>query len=173
MASIICRKCKRTGDSKCPYCRSIFGDDDTATGMLDTTISYRLKIDGDAIVLKKFNIPDYDEESHKVLSMVVNSVVRAAQTDNVSVEDVCRVLCCVHEWEFAPHCYAGISCGHRAPVDPDFEIRPGYGGELSAAGFNPDEVCECGDRLKGHGDAFACKCCPCQLFMTKKEGVTV
>ena len=171
MANVICKKCGLTGDSKCPFCRSVFGDNHTAAARLDSVMSHRLKISLEQITIKKYN-HDGPEDDARVVSMLVNTINKAVATDKSSVEEVCKIVCCLHEWDFAPHHYSNISCGHRAPADPDFESSEGIAKLFADAGLDPEEVCECGDKLKAHRDSFECACCHCAVFTPiKKEEV--
>jgi len=123
MAKILCTKCGKTGDSKCPHCRSIFADEDTPAGMIDTIMSYRLAITDKGILLKRMRVyvdPNApigpgnemrDETNEEILTSVVGLLKRLT-------DDELKIVACCHTWDFAPFSKSEIDCGHGCEEKP-------------------------------------------------------
>jgi hypothetical protein len=123
MAKIICTLCGKTGDSKCPRCRSIFGDEDTPASMIDTIMSYRLGIDKNGILLKRLRVyvdptasigpgnEMRDETDAEILQNVVGLLKRLSDAE-------LKIVACTHRWDFAPFSKSEIGCGHGCEEKP-------------------------------------------------------
>lgn len=112
MAKIVCTKCGKTGDSKCPFCRSVFGDEDSRIGMIDAVMSHRLLIGEKGILLKRWSLtrnPDNSIGGPETDFNILKSVVGLLKD---LTDDELRIIACVHTWDFAPGAKSEIDCGH-------------------------------------------------------------
>lgn len=125
MARVICIRCSKEGDSKCPHCRNVFCDEDTPAGMIDTLMSYRMRISEEGILFKRYkkgvdlSEPETDLELLSFVKRILNRV------DDAGL----KILACAHEFDFAPFGQSSIGCGHRSPEKPllDFMSDAWYG----------------------------------------------
>jgi hypothetical protein len=116
MAKIVCTKCGATGDSKCPYCRTVFPDN-----QIEARLSYSLKIDyandprGRRWLKVELYSPINDEnevpvtiaDDVKELYKILDLMVKHEKSWPTIEQYVCS-----HQWEFAPGCKSDINCGH-------------------------------------------------------------
>lgn len=116
MAKIVCSKCGATGDSKCPYCRTIFPDSG-----YEAMLSYLLKLPH----------PDKNDKGKPVSFKVHLMWLRHHEedsrlyTDAEMIRELYNILkkldkrgeleaySCIHDWIFAPGAESSIGCGHR------------------------------------------------------------
>jgi len=106
MAKIVCSECGTTGDSKCPYCRSVFPDRDTLIQEIDARVGNRMKIGDDAVTVKFWPNGVRKETALDALQFMWD-----VMHSGITREDL-RVLACAHRWEFAPGVKSDIGCGH-------------------------------------------------------------
>ena len=111
MANVRCYKCGKSGDSKCPHCRTIFDDMSDRADGVDTILSYRMAISDAGIMFKRYRMLTGVRESEDDYDIL--RCVRDLLKD--LTDDELRVVACVHKWEFAPCCGSSIGCGHHAP----------------------------------------------------------
>ncbi len=121
MANIICNKCGLTGDSKCPFCRSIFVDRQSLIGQIEHVMSHRMKISAEGIMIKRYSIchhpgPETDLDILTFLKDVF---------DALSKEDL-KITSCTHDWDFAPFCKSEIDCGHGYEAVLDYMSNAWY-----------------------------------------------
>lgn len=96
MAKIVCKKCGLTGWSKCPYCRSVFGDDQTLA-MVESRVRVSKNDVGPIVTLQCYEDEKPEEDLPRLLGMV-----------NL------KQLFCVHQLEFAEGAKSEIGCGHTS-----------------------------------------------------------
>jgi len=104
MPNVVCKKCGAEAISKCPYCRSVFPEDQH-----DSLMSYLLKFD-----IKTVNEVDWLEVSW---FMGNGSERRNAAWGLNKLKEALNGLdlekyCCDHEWVFKPGEHSRIDCGH-------------------------------------------------------------
>ena len=106
MSNIYCVKCGIEGFTKCPYCRSIFLDEEDPRGRVEWMVSHHLVIHEDRLEWKLYG---KDPASGlKILARVLQG----------ATEEELKVAACLHEWDFKPCCGSTISCGHRSEEKP-------------------------------------------------------
>lgn len=145
MARIFCTKCGIRGDSKCPYCRSIFPgvlDDplvsaaqeyfemfltverkpdpefhDTIWGTADENrAEWEKKMKGQRKHYVKFWT--FAENEEEAIRKVLHALQTYLKVPGVNL----NVAACVHEWALMPGEHSDIDCGHVGadiPVPPD------------------------------------------------------
>jgi len=114
MSNIQCKLCGAKANSKCPYCRNIFPEDQITT------------MYSNLIELKKEEVPGdkwMDGVPRQQISLTITTHRRLEEKE--SAEDILLGLVkglanlehpeqvlCVHQWEFLPGEESSIGCGH-------------------------------------------------------------
>lgn len=114
MARIFCVNCGKKGFSKCPYCRSIFGDDEGPVGRADFICSHRMKLDETDPTRVKIEWRGWSDQS------VYEALADLKEILNTVNDDELKVLACAHVWDFEPFQQSSIGCGHgswKSPYD--------------------------------------------------------
>lgn len=118
-SNIVCRKCGATGHSKCPYCRTIFGDNQS-----EDILSWIFKRRIEKVPSKA----DVDENLHWLrVDLYLGSnkdgctteygltklreILNAMEDPNDPYPTI-KQYSCDHEWVFAPGQKSTIDCGH-------------------------------------------------------------
>ena len=102
MSNVICSKCGAKATSKCPYCRTIFPEDQTKA-ILSHLLKFPVHKDGWAtgtITLRA----DSNEEYFRTF------IHLAELLKEIGIDK----YCCDHDWIFMPGCKSSIDCGHEA-----------------------------------------------------------
>lgn len=106
-AKVICSKCGATGLSKCPYCRSVFPDNQYAAVLgriLRVRIAQELEITRikvDYVVDSDWSLERAWDYLHDLFHNLVIERIKVTQ------------LACEHNWVFAPGEVSEIGCGHE------------------------------------------------------------
>ena len=111
MAKIYCMKCGLEGDSKCPFCRSIFAT--SKNGTLDTIASYFFVLDDEKYV--KVRLPR--DEDHGGCVIVLRDFLKDL------TDEQCRIVACCHSWTFSPCSHSEIGCGHGSEEKPLVQFK--------------------------------------------------
>ena len=123
MNNIVCTQCGLEGFTKCPYCRSIFADESTRIGSLDSMVSHHLKIHEDRLEWRLFGDKS-PGRGLRTLQSVLKDLTLAELT----------VLACVHSWDFKPCHHSTIGCGHGSEEKPLEEFMQDVGMYLAEKG---------------------------------------
>ena len=109
MSNVVCVKCSAEGDSKCPYCRSIFPDwpegdtDGEKFVWFDVeALEHRLDLSDPAKVTFQLC---RDETPEKFLQMLRKAMI-------MMKENHVKVLACAHSFKFKEGHSSSIDCGH-------------------------------------------------------------
>lgn len=120
MAKIYCTKCGIRGSSKCPHCRSIFGDRPSdekqvaAQEYFEMFMSVGLKNKDDREKLAAgnevrftVNFWTYDVNEDGAMASILDSLKSYLPLANLTV------AACVHDWQLLPGEASSIGCGHE------------------------------------------------------------
>jgi len=101
MSKIVCSKCGATGNSKCPYCRTVFPDN-----QLEALLSYVIQWDRreDRIVVQVATLTTSVEEA---LTKTLSALTTCAEKVGFAQ------YACEHDWVFAEGQHSEIACCHR------------------------------------------------------------
>ena len=116
MATVICKHCGATGESKCPYCRNVFADDSIGIPSMAEIRQGK----------GEFGKLDGCDELHLVLPYSFSEGAEASPQDfkikllrfheffKTLTADQAWKMFCRHSWQFAPGQESSIGCGHKA-----------------------------------------------------------
>ena len=116
MGNIVCKKCKAEANSKCPYCRNIFPDNQLAT-MYSNLITVEV---GEG---KEVELLDGSKPTIQNISLTVSTSHNSTNKETpeehllglikglVSLECPEQAIC-DHHWMFKPGEKSSIGCGH-------------------------------------------------------------
>ena len=102
MANVVCSKCGATAESKCPYCRTVFPDN-----QFEALLSWVLKWEckDDKIVVS------YISHTADTVAEALEQAYSHLQQCKDRVGFV--QYACEHTWVFAEGAHSDIDCGHK------------------------------------------------------------
>lgn len=113
MSNVICSKCSAKADSKCPYCRTVFPDNQIES-MLTWLLKFEVSKDG---WVKLSYAPPSGWQTKTEAELVENAFtnlhnILSRMADPASGYPSFAQYACIHQWVFAPGCGPTIDCGH-------------------------------------------------------------
>lgn len=110
MSSCICVKCGAEANSKCPYCRTVFPDNEM-DGIMSNVLKHHIEKVGDyhwmevrLFLGEKKDLLEAAKRLHNILDRALNE-----PGDFISLEE----LMCHHDWVLKPGMKSTIGCGHK------------------------------------------------------------
>lgn len=125
--NIYCKKCGLRGQSKCPYCRTVYDSCDIDSGIVQIAQEYFEQFMGVRMSehgtrgLNRYDVYfwTYAKNEQEAMERVVGRLQQILQTA-VNV----KVATCIHEWAFLPTYCSKIGCGHAAAPDLTWSMVP-------------------------------------------------
>lgn len=111
--NVVCSDCGAEAHSKCPYCRSVFPDN-----QMEAMLSYQLKrtMSTDELGINWLDVSLYvgngTEKDNMATAMERLLGILSAMQDPESHYPTIAQYCCDHRWTFKPGQKSTIGCGH-------------------------------------------------------------
>ena len=109
MARVVCARCGMTGHSKCPYCRTVFADNER-----NSVLQQLMTITRGSWMDKRFvdeNGKDLVVTLNWSIGDIANHVCHLRDILSSLDDDGIRRLCCHHDWMFVEGERSSIGCG--------------------------------------------------------------
>ena len=112
MSNCVCLKCGATATSKCPFCRTVFLDNQIKS-MLGSCIKFDEGIQNEEYRKMEIKIHFRAKNNEELIEAFIEILQSMKETKEGTVQfPSLKQYFCHHSWQFAEGCKSIIDCGH-------------------------------------------------------------